>query len=147
MYKDSSSNHPQSECRCDILVTENAERFIIDVAITDPTCAVAIRHGSSNTVLVAAKDKEKSKCADYKKFLTPETFEHFVPFVLESTGRLGTSAKNFIDRICKLDKMDLEYSESTRLARQSFMHAVSNILVSTDAIIARLTRNREAAAI
>ena len=53
----------------------------------------------------------------------------------------------FIDRICKLDKMDLEYSESTRLARQSFVHSVSNILVSTDAIIARLTRNREAAAI
>jgi hypothetical protein len=147
MYKDPSSNHPQSECRCDILVSENTEKFIIDIAITDPTCAVAIRKGSSDTALVAAKDKEKDKCLDYKKFLTPETFEHFVPFVLESTGRFGTSAKNFIDRICKLDKMDLEYSESTRLARQSFVHSVSNILVSTDAIIARLTRNREAAAI
>ena len=129
------------------MVSENAERFIIDVAITDPTCAVAIRKGSSHTALVAAKDKEKSKCADYKRFLTQESFEHFVPFVLESTGRFGTSAMNFIDRICKLDKLDLEYSESTRLARQSFIHSVSNILVSTDAIIARLTRNREAAAI
>ena len=41
--------------------------------------------------------------------------------------------------------MDLEFSESVRVARQRFLHSVSNILVATSAHVARLTRHREAA--
>jgi hypothetical protein len=144
-YKSPTSTHRQRELRCDIMITEGTEKFIIDVAVTEPTCEEAIRKGSWNTPLIASDDREKVKNADYKKFLTPEMFQYFVPFALESTGRMGKSAIKFLDRLCKLDKMDLEFSESVRVARQRFLHSVSNILVATSAHVARLTRHREAA--
>ena len=146
MYKDPASSHRQTELRCDIIVTDGTEKFIIDVAVTDPTCDTSIQKGSWKTALIASDDREKVKCSDYKKFLTPEMFQYFVPFALESTGRLGKSAQKLIDRICRLDKNDLEYSEPARIARQRFFHSVSNILVTTSAHVARLTRHREAAA-
>jgi hypothetical protein len=118
------------------MITEGTEKFIIDVAVTEPTCEEAIRKGSWNTPLIASDDREKVKNADYKKFLTPEMFQYFVPFALESTGRMGKSAIKFLDRLCKLDKMDLEFSESIRVARQRFLHSVSNILVTTSAWVA-----------
>lgn len=78
--------HHRSSTSTDIIVTDGTEKFIIDVAITDPTCVVAMQKGSSNTPLVAADQKEKDKIYDYKRYLIPEMLEHFVPF----TGRFGT---------------------------------------------------------
>ena len=71
---------------------------------------------------------------------------NFVPFVLESTGRFGKAASKFIDKICKLDKLDLALDESIRSARWRFLHSVSNILVTADAHAARLSRDEIAAA-
>jgi hypothetical protein len=145
MYKDPSSRHNQTELRCDIIVTDGTEKFIIDVAVTEPTCVAAMQKGSSNTPLVAADQKEKDKRYDYKRYLIPEMFEHFVPFALESTGRFGTSATKFVDRVCKLDKLDLAQSDVIRAARWRFLQSVSNILVTSNAIVARLSRHEEAA--
>ena len=104
-----------------------------------------MQKGSSNTPLVAADLKEKDKRYDYKRYLIPEMFEHFVPFALESTGRFGTSATKFVDRVCKLDKLDLAQSDVIRAARWRFLQSVSNILVTSNAIVARLSRHEEAA--
>jgi hypothetical protein len=145
MYKDPNSRHHQTELRCDIIVTDGIEKFIIDVAVTEPTCVVAMQKGSSNTPLVAADQKEKDKRYDYKRYLNQEMFEHFVPFTLESTGRFGRSATKFIDRVCKLDKLDLANSDIIRAARWRFLQSVSNILVTSNAIVARLSRHEEAA--
>ena len=144
-YKNPQSTHRQRELRCDILVTDGVEQFIVDVAITDPTTITAIEKGSSSIPSVANDLKEKEKSIDYKRYLTKQMFGHFVPFAIESTGRFGKSASQFIDRICKLDKLDLEQCDTIQFARRDFMHSVSNILVTANAHVARRCRNAEAA--
>lgn len=147
-FKNPSSNHHQQDLRCDIMATETAssEQFIIDVSVTDPTCKVAIKNGSSSVPSKSASLREKEKRSDYKRYLIPDAYDKFVPFVIESTGRFGQEAMAFIDKICKLDKLDLALDDSIRQARWNFLHSVSNILVTANARVARHCRCEDARA-
>ena len=145
-YRNPSSTHHQTDLRCDIMVTDNLEQYIIDVSVIDPTTICAINKGSHSKPFIAAGIREKEKRQDYGRYLSSDMLEKFVPFVLESTGRFGHSASSFIDKICKLDKLDLAYDDAIRSARWRFLQSVSNILVITSAQVARLSRYGEAAA-
>ena len=122
----------------------NGELCIIDVSITDPTCKSAVAYrsniGSHNTPLIAARMREESKHAKYKKYLKPDIYVKFQPFVLEDTGRMSKSSQVWFDKVCKLDRLDLTLNNDIKLLRNAFIEKVNIISVAIKAVMARLSR-------
>jgi hypothetical protein len=88
------------ERRPDIYVTmENGILYAIDVAIVDPAAQTHLRAGDLSSHVNAggaARQAEISKAAVYRGGRYEATL---VPFVLESTGRLGPKACEFVEKI------------------------------------------------
>ena len=86
----------------DITVIVGAETLWIDVSVVDPGCHHYIEWYRSNEVLDAtAKAMETTKRNHYSAVKDPLPFPpvSIIPFVLETSGRLGPSALGFIQRI------------------------------------------------
>jgi hypothetical protein len=139
-FKSATSTAKASDNRADVSYNENADQKHLDVSYSNPTSEAAIKAKSDSIPLVSAILREKEKNRKYELFLTHDMFDKFSPFVLETTGRLGTSALKIIDHICKLDRLDFCMSEQIRLARVKFMNTVNNISVIANANVARLCR-------
>ena len=88
--------------RADIRVTLNNVTQFIDIAITSPTSSTALNNGNSATVAgAAASAKEREKINKYANaYPGSSVADQLVPFVLESTGRLGPKALSFLDLWC-----------------------------------------------
>ena len=86
----------------DISVIVGAETLWIDVAVVDPGCQHYIQRYRSNEVPdAAAKAMETSKRNHYSTVKDPLPLPpaSVIPFVLETSGRLGPAALSFIQRI------------------------------------------------
>jgi hypothetical protein len=77
----------------DILIEDGAERILLDVSIINPA-AETYREGAALTPYCAARVREASKKRVYREVIGPSVA--FVPIVLESTGRFGEAAMNFV---------------------------------------------------
>jgi hypothetical protein len=101
---------------CDILVQNGSVQIIVDVLLVEPSaktcCEVISRRNSprsSEFVNIAASLGEKSKRSHYAKVSIINdipgqlNMDNFVPFVIESSGRLGPKAVEFIALICGTD--------------------------------------------
>ena len=96
-----------SACRIDLVVTNGfGEEYLIDVAVvnqgaksymqlTDDTLALPNR-GSCTVQGWAAEQKSEEKRNHAMQLLTPVQLAAFVPFSIETTGRLGLDAKDFL---------------------------------------------------
>jgi hypothetical protein len=96
-------------CKADLVVNYKNLEYIIDVAIVAPTTQslAELRSASPmDTPGLAATIAEGKKCDHYRAFITRERMPHFIPFVMEATGRLGTAAVQFL--------VDLELPKHTR---------------------------------
>ena len=122
------------------MVTHATNIYFIDVAVTNPESATAISQGSSEKALVAANIREKSKISSYKRYLNPDSFKLFIPFILENTGRLSITSIKFIDELCKLDKLDLELSDDVKYYRKKFIEDVNLVLARSNATVMSLYR-------
>ena len=83
-------------------VIVGAETLWIDVSVVDPGCHHYIERYRSNEVPdAAAKAMETTKRNDYSTVKDPLPLPpaSIIPFVLETSGRLGPSALGFIQRI------------------------------------------------
>ncbi len=68
----------------------------IDVAVVDPGCPKYVRAGSDRNELAAARHREAAKLYEFRRRMPNTDVACFVPFVVETSGRLGTRAAAFL---------------------------------------------------
>jgi hypothetical protein len=90
--------------RADIVAKVGPLTYYIDVSTVDPGSRKAMSGAPSSVTNgdAAAKAREVSKRAHYAKVTAPARLpaEAVIPFVIETTGRLGPAAISFIFSIC-----------------------------------------------
>jgi hypothetical protein len=86
----------ESVLKVDIQYTMEHEAKYIDVMVVHPGAQTYLQRGSAWTEDTASKAGEEIKRAKYS--VVPQLLQqgHFVPFVVEATGRLGPSAMQWI---------------------------------------------------
>jgi hypothetical protein len=91
---------PRVSLKADLRIRMNAILKVIDVAVVDPGCSTALAKGSANFPDRAARMRQEQKINQYAQ-VVPHIVNSdvFVAFVVEATGRLGPSAKAFVDKI------------------------------------------------
>ena len=139
-FKSPTATSTAQEFRADIVFNEGLEMAILDVSIVDPSSTKPINNNSHSIAGVAAVTRETEKINKAKGFLPQEMANKFVPFVMESTGRIGKKAAIFLDKICSIDRLDFDACEIVKLERKRFINTVNHILVNTNANVARLCR-------
>jgi hypothetical protein len=77
---------------------DGKERYI-DVAVADPGCSTYLAAGSSVRQNAAAEAREKDKRCSFKADFKGVEAKEFVPFVIESTGRVGPAAMTFLQSL------------------------------------------------
>jgi hypothetical protein len=77
----------------DILIEDGADRVLLDVSVINPA-AGTYRENAALTPYYAARVREMSKRGTYREEIGPRA--SFIPLVLESTGRFGEAAMDFV---------------------------------------------------
>ena len=80
----------------DIVMRNGPELTVFDVAVVDPAAPSYLAKGSDKKEDVAAGQREMDKRAGWQAIGGVEG-AHFIPFVVEATGRLGPSALKFFN--------------------------------------------------
>jgi hypothetical protein len=90
--------------RFDIAVTTAKGRYFIDVSVVNPACVKYLRVGSDHTKEAAADNMDCRKRAKYGPTLDALRLQPsaFVPFVLETSGRLNSSAQQFLQSMSSM---------------------------------------------
>ena len=92
--------------RMDLTVTIGAVEFFVDVSIVDPCCQTYVQHHHSNTVSNAAAlamaNVKRRKYLPILESIGVNEPELLIPFVLESSGRLGPNAEAFLQKLEKV---------------------------------------------
>ena len=117
--------------RADVVGNIEHQVFWVDVAITCPCTIHALAKRSDLYPLTAARIREKQKLEHYEnaRQATPAPAVTVVPFVMESTGALGTSATDFIDTVCKLPRL-LPIADSTLAIHRRNFKKLINVCVA-----------------
>ena len=68
----------------------------IDIAVIEPSCSRVVEAGSWADPLTAAADREEDKRGYFRRIAPAADPSQFVPFVLESSGRPGKAAMQFL---------------------------------------------------
>lgn len=120
--------------RADISFTDGSTTKFIDVSTVDPTCPSVNPGGTAAAQGFAAKAREIRKLAVYAQTDAGEQ-GLLIPFVVETTGRLGPAAMKLIDSL----------SFNNTLARSQFLTAVSSTVAVFNARMLDHTRQQGAA--
>ena len=122
--------------RADIVARVGPVTYIIDVSTADPGCRKAMAAVPSSVTQgdAAAKAREATKKAHYNKVTTPARLQAgaVIPFVIETTGRLGPAALSFIFSVCG----------THTLLRSRFLDAVVMLCNRYNGKMLRATRDR-----
>lgn len=122
--------------RADIVARIGPVTHFIDVSSADPGCRKAMAAVPSSVTQgdAAAKAREATKKAHYSKVTTPARLPagSVIPFVIETTGRLGPAAISFIFSICG----------THTLLRSRFLDAVVMLCNRYNGKMLRATRDR-----
>ena len=125
-----------SEVYADIVARVGAVTYCIDVSTVDPGCrkAMAGAPSSVTTCDAAAKTREASKRVHYNRVATPARLsaESVIPFVIETTGRLGPAALSFLFSVCG----------THTLLRSQFLNSIVLLLNRSNGSMLRATRDR-----
>jgi len=105
--------------------------LFIDVAVVNPAAEKYRARGSSTEAGVPARVKEASKKGKYS-ILGHEIASRVVPFIVESTGRMGEEALSLVDSITKLNGPVLNPNGSLKRARNFFLNRISTSLVNAN---------------
>ena len=119
----------------DIWWSHNGVRYIIDVGITDPAAPTYLREADSASCAdAAAKRYETTKRDD---FLSRGIRDHkFVPFILETTGRMGPAARTFFQTAVE------NQGSRASSAGKRFLRRMSATIMRGNAMIIQSARNR-----
>jgi len=149
-------NRPGNTCNyardraVDFVVATGSVVYFVDVSIVAPCTKDAILHGSSEVPLTAAKRQEEKKAAKHAGVSQLVGNNVFVPFVVESTGTLGESARRSLDLFTGArDRLDgtgpiRKISLDMVRARNDFLRHVNAVCIRAHAlkIIAYRSRAR-----
>ena len=125
--KSEKANRPDK--RTDLTVTINGLTQWIDVTVGTPTSQMALAGGSAQTPGRAARLLAESKDKEYLKSFSADTVSsHLVPFAVESTGRLGNTARSFVDKICRIRGVLYARDQQLRNERLYFMRRLSTAI-------------------
>lgn len=120
----------------DIVARVGAVNYYIDVSTVDPGCRKAMGGAPSSVTTsdAAAKAREATKRVHYNGVATPARLsaESVIPFVIETTGRLGPAALSFLFSICG----------THTLLRSQFLNSVVLLLNRFNGAMLRATRDR-----
>ena len=88
---------PQND-RMDVILERGSGKYYIDITITNPACVTNLRKGAAvkNDAASDARAEDKIRKYAYIPSLPGSVPHHFIPFVIESTGRLGKHAVKFL---------------------------------------------------
>jgi hypothetical protein len=121
----------------DITLAMGTETLLIDVAVVSPGGSVYLQYPTLSSINQdgASKHKEQSKRSHYGRIAAPHTPapNSVIPFVLESSGRLGPTALGFLFRILP----------TQTFLRTSFLNDVALICQRYNGRILRISRDRE----
>ena len=86
--------------RCDIWCRTGGLLYIIDVSVVEPSCRQYLELESWKRENVATERREHTKRLHYQRcrVLQADAGGVLVPFIMESTGRLGASALEFVSK-------------------------------------------------
>ena len=122
--------------RADIVAKVGPITYYIDVSTADPGCRKAMSGAPSSVTNgdAAAKAREVTKRAHYGKVVAPARLpaEAIIPFVIETTGRLGPAAISFLFSICG----------THTLLRSRFLDSIVMICNRYNGKMLRATRDR-----
>ena len=125
-----------AEVYADIVARIGAVTYCIDVSTVDPGCRKAMSGAPSSvtTCDAAAKTREARKRVHYNGVATPARLsaESVIPFVIETTGRLGPAALSFLFSVCG----------THTLLRSQFLNSVVLLLNRFNGAMLRATRDR-----
>ena len=127
--------------KMDVYVVVGAQWFGVDISVTNPGSADGLAAGSAKVGGKAAAAKEVFKRGQWSKTLSPTQLQHnFVPFVVETGGRLGRDAWSFLDKVASLERLcDLPDERVARLRRQ-FLRSLNAAIADSNATIAQVFR-------
>jgi hypothetical protein len=134
------NNETENNLICDVFINHSTHYQIIDVCVANPTSQSSLSAGSARNPLSAALCKERSKQHLYRKHLNSTAFSKFVPFVLESTGALGTATKKFLDDVCGFGSLTTDPA-TIKEKRVQLVRSISSILVRANAQLVRHGRS------
>ena len=89
----------KTRLRADIRVSKGPVVSFVDVAVSSPTLGDSVQTLLTNNFRTAFSIVEKDKSDKYKANYADAIVKQVVPFVLEATGRWGTSALKFVDNL------------------------------------------------
>ncbi len=147
-------NRPGNTCNyardraVDFVVATGPVVYFVDVSIVAPCTIDALRYGSSEVPLTAAKRQEEKKAAKHAGVSQLVGNNVFVPFVVESTGTLGESARRLLDLFTGTrDRLDgtgpvRKISLDMVRARNDFVRHVNAVCIRAHALKIIAYRNR-----
>jgi hypothetical protein len=134
----------KGQLTADIMIQQGHKVILLDVAITNPAAPSALRRNGPRTIVAgsAAEAKEKKKISLYKESYGQAIESSLVPFVLESTGRLGGMAKQFVEKLSGFLLPNMLASSSLQAARQFLAQRMAVILIKGNSKMIRVARSQ-----
>jgi hypothetical protein len=122
--------------RADIVASIGPITYVIDVSTIDPCgqTPLGLVPSSADCQDAAARSRERTKRHHYRKVVTPSPIPEgsVVPFVIETSGRLGPSAMSFLLAVCP----------TQTLTRSRFLNAVVMTCNKNNGKCLQATRDR-----
>ena len=129
-------------CIADLTFTAATQLTFLDVAVTNPSTLSAPSRNGMPVIGSAAAHKETEKNGKYKSSYGEEILRHLIPFVVESTGRLGTAAETFIESMVKRTRVDPRYDQKAKAAKLLLSRQIAATLVEYNSRIFRTVQNK-----
>ena len=127
---------PAIGIRADIVATIGPITYVIDVSTVDPgnTSSLSLNPSSASNQDAAAIQREKIKHRHYRRVVTPAALDPacVIPFVIETSGRLGPQAIAFLSTVCS----------SQKFLRSRFLNNVVMCVAKQNGKMLKATRNR-----
>jgi hypothetical protein len=124
--------HPM---RADIVVVLGSRTYTLDVSITNPSCTSSLIIHSASVPDAAAVVREGLKRLKYGGLpgMAAGGDKNFTPFVIESTGRLGSSASAFLKTISTHEHATL---------KSNLLGSISACIAFYNSVILRCAKRR-----
>ena len=142
IIKESSISDPLPESPqlvADLFAQKGNLSYYVDVTVVNPFSDSVTRRGIVQVAKFFAKDAETKKKGKYSRSYGARIASGFIPFALESTGRLGDEADKFLKEISFIDgrpNPDPKVEE----ARLFFKGRLATILVTGNGMMIRRSR-------
>ena len=138
---------PNASCRGDILITWRGSMKVVDVSVTCPSRETLVRSGTIRAG-TASEQREKEKFRKYTQPPNGITETAFVPFVVETGGRIGKKGTAFLrkfERAYEGDPDPARRGSTTGLVQKVSIRIANMVAIRYARNVARWLRQSEEA--